>query len=89
MIWKEKEKSELVALPQLVISQIRKGINPRDLTGLSVSVMEYIRTNQLTSQDILLLAGVNIEEAKDIVNTRRKNVNKKGKNGNGVISVRV
>lgn len=65
--WKEDEDIVLDSLPPGVISQIRKGIKPTELKGLSVLASEYIKLHQLSKMQVLLLAGLNRESAGDVI----------------------
>lgn len=66
-MWKEDEDVVLDSLPTGVIRQIRKGIKPTELKGLSVLAEEYIKLHQLSKMQVLLLAGLNRETAADTI----------------------
>ena len=72
-MWFDEENTVLGELPFLVVGQIRKGIKPCELTGLSVDTLDYIRAYQLSKQDILTLAGLSIEQARDLLHRRDRN----------------
>lgn len=66
-MWSEDSDVVLDSLPIGVITQIRKGVKPTELKGLSVLASEYIKLHQLSKMQVLLLAGVNRESAADVI----------------------
>ena len=80
-MWIEDEDNKLVNLPTDIVKQILRGVMPCELKGLSISVLENIRTRQLSIIDVLLLTGLTIEQARDVKknignNTFRLKVNR-------------
>lgn len=67
MSWSENELNQLDSLPKSVISQIKKGAKPTELDGLSFNERLYIRRLQTTKKEVLVLAGLNPEEANDVL----------------------
>ena len=65
-MWAEDKRKKLTTLPKDVVPQILAGVQPHQLKGLPVNVLEEIKTSQLTIHDILCLTGISTEEAKDI-----------------------
>ena len=70
-MWKEDSNTMLASLPTSVIRQIREGVKPIELKGLSLSVLEYIRVHQLSRMEVLLLAGLNQENAAKLIFHRK------------------
>ena len=66
-MWYVDRNIELGSLPNLVVKQTQMGTKPCELIELPISVLDYIKTHQLTKINVLMLAGLNTEEARDIL----------------------
>ena len=66
-MWADEANTVLDELPPFVVEQIRKGIKPCELTGLSFTTLDYIKSYQLSKQNILTLAGLNAEQARELL----------------------
>ncbi len=73
-MWRDERDIKLDSLPYFVVKQIEKGINPCNLTGLSFDILEHIRSYQLSKLNILTLAGLSEEEAREILHRRDRYV---------------